>query len=110
MFGELKEMSKKQEKTYKDKYPQGFIDHYLAMYSLHRSGLSNQDFRDQNELYIECEGQEEFQGLIDEIVLAEKQEDLSWFLKSAISNGIDNIDLNKLKQMFEAIKHFNVRN
>lgn len=99
-------MNKPKEKLYKDKYPEGYVEHYLAMYSANRKGLTNQDFETQNKMYIECEGEEEFQNLRTEVINAEKEADLDWFLKRAISWEINEIDLNNLKRMFEAIKDF----
>lgn len=99
-------MNKDEVKRYEDQYPEGYIKHYLAMYSIHQDDLLDENFENQNKLYIEFEGKEEFQNLVAEVVLAEKQEDLDLFLKAAIFYQISDIDLTDLKRMFEAIKLF----
>lgn len=98
------------EKFYRNKYPDGLIKHYLAMYSVNREGLSNQDFETQNKMYIEFEGVEEFQKLRREVIKAKEEEDLDWFLKVAIAEEILNIDLNNLNRMLESIKDFKCQN
>jgi hypothetical protein len=99
-------MKNLEKEFYKDKYPEGYINHYLAMYSVNRESLSDQDFEIQNKIYIECEGTEEFQNLRNEVTEAKQMGDLQWFLKLAISYEINDIDLNNLKRMFEAIEKF----
>ena len=103
---ELIKMEKSEKIFYKDKYPDGYIEHYLAMYSTHREGVSDQDFETQNRLYIECEGKEEFQKLRDEVIEAKQQKDWQWFLRLSISREINNLDLNNLQKMFESIENF----
>ncbi len=97
-----------EEAFYKNKYPEGYIEHYLAMYSVNGESLSDQGFEIQNKMYIECEGKEEFRNLRNEVIKAKQMEDLEWFLKLAVSYEIKDIDLNNLKRMFEAIEKFKI--
>ena len=73
-------MNETKEKFYKEKYSDGYIEHYLAMYSVHSKRLSNQDFDAQNKLYVECEGEKEFINLRNEVFKAKQQADMNWFL------------------------------
>ena len=44
------------ERLYKEKYPDGYIQHYLAMYAANSKGLSEVEFKAFNKMYNECEG------------------------------------------------------
>lgn len=99
-------MKKPEEKFFEDNYPDGYIEHYLAMYSIHQEGWSNEDFETQNGMYIAFEGKEEFQNLKNEVIKAKQQADLDRFLKLPIVKDIKGINLDNLARMFEAIETF----
>ena len=101
-------MDKIEEKFYKDKYPDGYIQHYLAMYSVHQKRFCQDNFESQNRMYVDCEGKEEFLNLRNKVIKAKQQENLGWFLRMAIFYQIEDIDLESLNRMFEAIENFKV--
>ena len=89
---------------YKEKYPDGYLDHYFAMYSLHQDGFTNENFENQNSMYISIEGKEEFQSLRNEVLNARQNDDLDFFLKMAIYHDINEINLNHLDKLLKSIE------
>lgn len=98
----------KLEEFLKNNYPGGYIDHYLAMYSIHQSGMSNENFENQNSMYVAIEGKTEFQKLKNEVMKAKQQADLDKFLELAKIKWINDITLDDLTRMFEAIQLFKI--
>ena len=88
----------------KEKYPNGYLDHYLAMYSIHQDGLADEYLENQNNMYVGIEGVEEFQNLKNEVSSARENKDLNLFLKLAIYHEIDEIDLTYMDKLFKSIE------
>jgi len=96
------------EKILRNNYPDGYINHYLAMYSVHQKEFSSENFENQNAMYVACEGKDEFQNLKNEVIKVRQQADLELFLKLAITYKIEDINIDNLTKMFEAIEKFRI--
>lgn len=85
--------------TLKEKYPEQYLDHWIAMFSIHNSEVTGENCISQISFYKEMEGEEEFQELQDEIELIIKNRDLHLFLpilKDYCGNNLEIDDLNKM--------------
>ena len=99
-------MNNLDEKIYKEKYPEGYIQHYLAMFGAIQDNLLESNFESQNRMYLDNEGKEEFLELRNEVAKAKQQKDLNWFLQLAKFFEIENINLESLNKMFNSIEKF----
>ena len=90
---------------YEKKYSGGYLDHYLAMYSINQDGLSNENFESHNCMYVEMEGEEEFQNLKNEVLKVRQQDDVEMFLDLAKYHKIEGIDIEILDKLFVSIEN-----
>jgi hypothetical protein len=66
-----------------EKYEAEYFSHWLAMYDLHQDDWKKESIEQQIELYKSIEGQDEYEGLKEEIKQIINNKDLSIFLDSA---------------------------
>lgn len=96
----------KDEELYREKYPNDYFDHYIAMFAANQPNTDVSNFSDQIELYLNFEGKDEFRELQNEVNQIMKNEDYKWFLKQAMADEIPNINLDKLRAMMNSIIDF----
>jgi hypothetical protein len=75
-----------------NKYEEECFNHWLAMYDLHQDDWKKKSIEQQIELYKSIEGDEEFEGLKDEVKEILLNNDLGMFLDKA-KKGIKLSDL-----------------
>jgi len=83
----------------KEKYPEQYLDHWIAMFSIHNSEVTQENCISQISFYKEMESEEEFKKLQEEIALIIKNNDLNLFLpilKDYCGNHLGNDYLNKM--------------
>ena len=84
-----------------EKYPKGYLNHYLSMFASQFDKPSGENFRIYTDLYIQMEGKKEFVDLKAELKNIKKNNDLGLYLKFA--NGLDVLGFGK-KQLDEMVK------
>ena len=89
----------------KEKYPEGYFDHWLAMYSTHNSEITEDLIMLHADAYRVFEGMEELLELKAEVQLIIKNDDLKGFIRVARGYGIREIELHHLVQMSEIIQN-----
>ena len=96
----------KDEELYSEKYPHESFDHYLSMFGINQSDSTEINFQDQIKLFLEFEGEDEFNDLQEEVNRIVQNKDYNWYLKQAITDEIPNINMERLKGMMNSIiKH-----
>ncbi len=95
--------------TIKEKYPQQYLDHWIAMFSIRYSELSEENCIGQISLYKEMEGEEEFQELQNEIQLIIKNKDVHLFLPILKDYFDNNIKLEDFDKMLMTIVDYRLR-
>lgn len=93
----------KNEEQYKSKYPNEYFDHYLSMFSINQTELEESNFVNQLNLYLQFEGEAEFEDLRAEVNQIIKNGDLHWFLKQAKADKIENINMEILREIMNSI-------
>jgi len=87
--------------TLEDKYPKGYLNHYLSMFASQFDKPSIDNFRIYTDLYIQMEGKKEFADLKSELKNIKKNNDLNLYMKYA--NSIEVLGFGK-KQLDELVK------
>ena len=92
-----------------DKYPKGYLSHYLSMFTTYFDTPSTINFRAYTDLYIQMESFKELEGVREEIKKIKNNNDLHLFLKLANRSGTKGFGLKQLKEMIKVIEGFKGR-
>lgn len=88
----------------KEKYSEGYFEHWLAMLSTMNSEFTKEGFEIQIKNYLDFEGVEEMHNLKNEVELITKNGDLNKFLKIGRQFDIEKINEQTLEIMAVVIK------
>lgn len=91
------------------KYPKGYLNHYLAMFTANFDKPSIENYHIYTDLYIQMEGKKEFSDLRTEIVKIQNNNDLPLYLKLINYSGIENFGMKQLTEMLKVIETYKVR-
>ncbi|MCX7709437.1 MAG: hypothetical protein N2484_06255 [Clostridia bacterium] len=86
------------EELMDERYPEGYFDHYIAMF---QSEMNRSGFKEHADLYIKIEGYSEYKKLVDEIQCIGKNNDWDYFVYLAKELGKDNLDYTHIKELGE---------
>lgn len=89
-----------------DKYPKGYLNHYIAMFVSQFDTPSVDNFTVYTDLYIQMEGRKEFDALRAELKRIKANDDLRLYLKFANKYPIANFGIKQLDDMVRAIEGF----
>jgi hypothetical protein len=92
-----------------DKYPKGYLSHYLSMFSRTFDTPSTNNFKAYTDLYLQMESLKELKGVQEEIKKIKSNNDLHLFLKLANRSGIETFGLKQLNEMIKVIEGFKGR-
>jgi len=87
----------------KEKYPEEYFEHWIAMLSTMNTELNSVGFKSQIKFYIEFEGIEEFENLKKEVQLINKNNDVNKFIEVVKTFKIDSLNENLLIKMVDII-------
>ena len=79
-----------------EKYPEAYLEHFIAMYD---GELTRASFREHAALAMSMEGKEYLVGLVEEIVLIEKNKDEKHFVNYAKEMEQIQFSENHIKEM-----------
>jgi hypothetical protein len=91
-----------------EKYPKGYLNHYLAMFASQFDKPSIDNFRMYTDLYIQMESKKEFSDLKNELKNIKKNNDLNLYLKYANDIEIANFGNKQLNDMIKVIETYKV--
>lgn len=89
-----------------EKYPKGYFNHYLAMFSAHFNQLNSDNYKVYTNLYIQLEGKKEFEALKEEIRKIKANKDLDSYVKIANYSEIPNFGRKQLDEMIKVIETY----
>ena len=89
--------------TLSEKYPKGYFDHWIAMFSANNSDVIERLISEYADMYKSIEGDEAFSGLKTELQSILKNDDLEEFISIAIDYGLEKIEIQHLITMAEII-------
>ncbi|MCZ4408228.1 hypothetical protein O3Q51_05380 [Cryomorphaceae bacterium 1068] len=89
-----------------EKYPKGYLNHYLTMFASQFEKPSRENFRMYTDLYIQMEGKKEFADLKAELQMVKKNSDLGLYLKFGNSLEIFGLGQKQIDEMVREIEKF----
>ncbi len=89
-----------------EKYPKGYLNHYLAMFTANFNTPSIDNYQVYTNLYIQMEGIKEFNNLKTEIKNIRKNNDLNLYLKIINYSEIENFGKEQLNEMIKVIETY----
>ena len=91
-----------------EKYPKGYLNHYLSMFASQFDKPSIENFNMYTDLYIQMESKKEFADLKNELKNIKKNNDLKLYLKYANAIEITNFGTKQLNDMIKVIENYKV--
>ena len=88
------------------KYPKGYLNHYLAMFTSQFDKPSLDNYKIYTDLYIQMEGKDEFIDLKKELKKIKANNDLDSYLKIANYFEIENFGIEQLNEMIKVIETY----
>lgn len=92
------------------KYPKGYLNHYLAMFTSQFDKPTLDNYKMYTDLYIQMEGKDEFINLKKELKNIKMNNDLDSYLKFANYFEIENFGIEQLNEMIKVIETYKVEN
>ena len=94
------------EEILEEKYPKGYLNHYIAMFASQFDKPNKDNFIVFTDLYIQMEGRKEFASLKSEIGKIKSLKDEMLYVKFANHYPLAGFELKQLQEMFQAIEGF----
>ncbi|WP_430401760.1 hypothetical protein [Fluviicola sp.] len=89
-----------------EKYPKGYLNHYLALFSTHFDQLNSGSYKVYTNLYIQLEGKKEFELLKEEIKKIKANKDVDSYVKIANYSELPNFGRKQLDEMIKVIETY----
>lgn len=90
------------------KYPKGYLNHYLAMFSAQFDKPTIENYNVYTDLYIQMEGKDEFIDLKKELKNIKMNNDLDAYLKVANYFEIEHFGIEQLNEMIAVIETYRI--
>lgn len=90
------------------KYPKGYLNHYLAMFTKLFDKSSLENYRMFTDLYIQMNGKNEFLNLKNELQTIKANKDLASYVKFANYFEMENFGIEELNEMIKVIEKYKV--
>ncbi|MCD8416071.1 hypothetical protein G1J88_11480 [Tenacibaculum dicentrarchi] len=87
----------------KEKYPNAYFDHWIAMLATTGSELNDDGIKEQIEMYKNFEGEDEFNQLQKELKIIINNQDIAQFTKVANNYGLNKLKTEHLQLIAEQI-------
>jgi len=91
----------------KEKYTEGYFEHWLAMLSTMNTAFTKEGFEMQINHYLDFEGEDEMRNLQNEVELILKEGDLNNFINIGNELGIEEVSQQSLESMTSVIINWN---
>lgn len=91
-----------------EKYPKGYLNHYIAMFATQFDVPSIENFKTFTDLYIQMESKKEFVDLKAELKNIKKNNDLNLYLKYANNFEFGGFGTKQLEDMIKVIENYKV--
>lgn len=89
-----------------EKYPKGYFNHYLALFSAHFNQLNVDSYKVYTNLYVQLEGKKELEGLKEELKKIKSNQDVDSYVKIANHSGIPNFGRKQLDEMIRVVEGY----
>lgn len=94
------------EEALEERYPKGYLNHFIAMFSSQFNKPIKDNFIVFTDLYIQMEGRKEFASLKSEISRIKSQKDEMLYVRFANHYPLPGFELKQLQEMFQVIEGF----
>jgi hypothetical protein len=88
------------------KYPKGYLNHYLAMFSSQFDKPTIENYKMYTDLYLQMQSKKEFAEVQKEVRNIKANDDLANYLKIANYLGIERFGMKQLKELIKVIETF----
>jgi hypothetical protein len=88
------------------KYPKGYLNHYLAMFSSQFDKPTIENYKMYTDLYLQMQSKKEFAEVKKEVKSIKANNDLDSYLKIANYFGIERFEMKQLKDMIKVIETY----
>jgi hypothetical protein len=88
------------------KYPKGYLNHYLAMFSSQFDKPTIENYKMYTDLYLQMQSKKEFAEVQKEVKSIKANNDLDSYLKIANYFGIERFEMKQLKDMIKVIETY----
>jgi hypothetical protein len=88
------------------KYPKGYLNHYLAMFSSQFDKPTIENYKMYTDLYLQMQSKKEFAEVQKEVKSIKANNDLDSYLKIANYFGMERFEMKQLKDMIKVIETY----
>lgn len=90
-------------------YPKGYFNHYLALFAAHFDQLNSGSYKVFTNLYIQLEGNKEFEALKEELKKIKANKELDSYVKIANYSEFPNFGRKQLDEMIQVIETYDAK-